>query len=350
LSLVLVFGLGFASAGAGAVVPVSPRTSVAAATAAAVASAEASATPAPPVTPPPTPVLKTLVGGKGTLQATWKPVAAAKGYQVQYRVAKTTTWKQAGVAAGKTTATFKGLPKGKVYHLQIRAYATSPQGARIYSGWSNTLKTLVPLATVVIDAGHQARANSKLEPIGPGAKTKKPKVAGGTRGARTHKPESKLTLEVALKLEKELKARGIKVIMIRRTQKVNIPNSKRAKIANKAHADLFIRLHADGSARASTHGISTLIPKKNKWTKKIVKKSASAGKVIQKALIKKTGAKNRGVIKRGDLSGFNWCKVPTVLVEMGFMTNPKEDKKMSTKSYQKKLATGMATGIVKWLR
>ena len=52
---------------------------------------------------------------------------------------------------------------------------------------------------IAIDAGHQGKGNSKTEPIGPGAKMRKPKVAYGTQGVKTKVPESKLTLQIALK-------------------------------------------------------------------------------------------------------------------------------------------------------
>lgn len=74
---------------------------------------------------------------------------------------------------------------------------------------------------------------------------RKPKVAYGTQGVKTKVPESKLTLQIALKLEKELKKRGYDVYMIRRKQNVNISNKQRAIRANKSGADICIRLHAD---------------------------------------------------------------------------------------------------------
>jgi N-acetylmuramoyl-L-alanine amidase len=52
----------------------------------------------------------------------------------------------------------------------------------------------------------------------------------------------------------------------------------------------------------------------------------------------------------GDLSGFNWSQVPSVLVEMGLMSNSAEDRKLATASYQEELANGMANGIVKYLK
>jgi N-acetylmuramoyl-L-alanine amidase len=206
------------------------------------------------------------------------------------------------------------------------------------------------LGTVVVEAGHQAEGDTSTEPIGPGSSTKRAKVAGGATGVATHVAESKRNLQVALLLEKALKARGVKVIMVRTKEKVNISNSKRAKIANAANADLFMRLHCD-SAGSSTHGILTLRPAKN-WYKGVdmVGPSKTAASYIHKAVLAETGANDRGIDARSDLSGFNWSKVPSVLVEMGLMSNAAEDRKMGTTAYQRKLADGMAEGIVKYLK
>ncbi|NTU71566.1 MAG: N-acetylmuramoyl-L-alanine amidase [Coriobacteriia bacterium] len=202
---------------------------------------------------------------------------------------------------------------------------------------------------VAIDAGHQLHGDSSVEPIGPGASEKRAKVAGGARGVATGNSESSVNLAVAKLLRDELEAKGYKVVMVRTTQDVNIANSKRAKLANEAQADLFVRLHCDGSASSGTHGISTLIPVKNRWTKDIVSESARAGRFVHKAVVARTGAADRGVVKRGDLTGFNWSDVPTVLVEMGFMSNRQEDRKLDTRAYKQALAQGMAQGIDDYL-
>jgi len=203
---------------------------------------------------------------------------------------------------------------------------------------------------VVIDQGHQGQGDSSLEPEGPGSSVRKPKVADGAQGVVTRVPESQVNLEIALKLQKALEARGVTVKMVRTTQNVNISNSERAAIANDANAALFIRLHCDGIGNSSTHGFSTLVPASNRWTGPIVAQSRKAAGYVHRAAIAASGASDRGIVSRGDLSGFNWSKVPTILPEMGFLSNPAEDRKLNTPAYQEQLASGMADGIVQYLK
>ena len=205
---------------------------------------------------------------------------------------------------------------------------------------------------ICIDAGHQTRANTKLEPIGPGAKAKKMKVTGGCSGCVTHVPEYKLNLVIAKKLKKELVKRGYKVVMVRTKNNVNISNSKRAKIANDAKADAFIRIHADSSSSSAAVGAMTIAPTLNNsyMSKSNRKKSQKLSKCVIKKFCKATGARSRGVWKTDTMSGINWAKVPVTIIEMGFMSNPGEDRKMQKKSYQKKMVKGIADGIDSFLK
>jgi len=211
------------------------------------------------------------------------------------------------------------------------------------------LKAAPGTFVVCIDPGHQSKANSDLEPVGPGATEKKAKVTGGATGTVTRQHEHDFTLAVALRLKKSLEAEGVTVVMTRMTSAVDISNSQRATIANKSGADLFVRIHADGSTNGDTRGLSTLYPKGNDWVAPISAESYTAAKIVHAALLTTTGAVDRGVVPRSDLSGFNWATVPSVLVECGFLSNPVEDKLLASADYQAKLVSGMTRGIMGYL-
>lgn len=93
-----------------------------------------------------------------------------------------------------------------------------------------------------------------------------------------------------------------------------------------------------------------LVPEKLGYTSNISDISRQYGEVILNSLVNTCGMKNRGIMPRNDMTGFNWSKVPVVLVEMGFMSNPNEDRKLSDDEYQNKLAQGLCNGIVEALK
>jgi len=202
---------------------------------------------------------------------------------------------------------------------------------------------------IAIDAGHQSKGNYEKEPIGPGAKTTKAKVSSGTQGVYTGVAEYKLNLVIAKKVKKELIDRGYEVTMIRNTNNVNLSNRERAEIANESGADLFIRIHADGSTDSEVNGASTLYPSKdNPYVSELSDASYSLSKYIVDGICEHTDAKNRGAIARDDMSGINWCEIPVSIIEMGYMSNKKEDKLMQTKDYQNKIVKGICDGIDKY--
>lgn len=203
---------------------------------------------------------------------------------------------------------------------------------------------------VMLDPGHQRQGNNEPEAVGPDTRETKPKVSSGTVGVRTKKPEYVLNLEVSQLIKAELMKRGIEVAMTRESHEVDISNKQRADMANEAGAALAVRIHADGDSSPKTSGFSVLYPPAaSAALKPIAAKSLQAAGFIAEQLKAATGTAGRGLSARSDLSGFNWSKVPVVLVELGFMTNPEEDERLSEAEYQQKLAVGIADGIEKFL-
>jgi len=206
-------------------------------------------------------------------------------------------------------------------------------------------------ATVAIDPGHDLRANAATEPIGPGSSTLKIKDGGGTHGVASGLREADLNLRVALRLRTLLERTGVRVVMTRtRTAGTSVGNIARARIANRAGAALFLRIHADGSTDPSARGTHTLYPALRKgWTDDVYVESRRAAGVVQRELRAALGFPDRGLQERSDFTGFNWADVPVILVEMGFMTNPTEDRLLATAAYQRRAAVGLCRGTLAFL-
>lgn len=203
---------------------------------------------------------------------------------------------------------------------------------------------------VCIDPGHQARANNDKEPIGPGVSTTKAKVTGGTTGVATGITEYQLTLDVSLMLQKELESRGYKVVMTRTSNDVDISNSERAAVANDAKADAFIRIHANGGGASNQGALTMCQTADNPYNGNLHSQSFALSQAVLNHLCSATGCKNLGVSQVDNMSGINWAKVPVTIVEMGFMSNAEEDRKMADPSYRQKMVLGMADGIEEFLR
>ena len=127
-------------------------------------------------------------------------------------------------------------------------------------------------------------------------------------------------------------------------------NADRARFCNRRGAALMLRIHADGATDRSRHGASTLYPAwRRGWTDDVYRASLRAARLVQRELVAATGAANRGLSRRGDLTGFNWADVPVILPETGFMTNPLERRRLTAAWYQWRVARGLASGAEAFL-
>ena len=199
---------------------------------------------------------------------------------------------------------------------------------------------------IAIDAGHQKKQMSEQEAIGPGADKTKPMVSSGTEGVVTKRTEYQVNLEVSLKLKSELIARGYDVYMIRETNDVSLSNKKRALMANESGAGILLRIHCNSADSQSANGALTMSPtSSNPYCKVIAADSQRLSECVVSTLCRRTGAKNRGVTQTDEMTGINWSKIPVTIVEMGFMSNPDEDQKLSDRHYQTMLAEGIADGV-----
>ena len=203
---------------------------------------------------------------------------------------------------------------------------------------------------IVLDAGHQGKGNNTHEPVGPGSKETKPKVSSGTAGVATKVNEHVLNLDIALQLEEELEERGYVVIQVRRSADIDISNVERAYLANMVKADAFIRIHADGSSDPNTNGSMTICSTKGSPypVKEYYQQSYQLAETVLDEYTKSTGIKRNRIMQSDTYSGINWCEVPVIIMEMGYMSNAEEDKKLSDKDFQIKMIEGMANGIDKY--
>jgi N-acetylmuramoyl-L-alanine amidase len=176
----------------------------------------------------------------------------------------------------------------------------------------------------------------------------KEKDGGGTRG------EAEVVLQIAKRTRALLLARGYRVAMTRPGPTFtygNGGNIARAQFCNRRHAALMLRIHADGSTDTSRRGAAMYYPAfRRGWTDDVYSRSLRAGRVIQRELVRSTGARDLGLVRRSDLTGFNWANVPVVLAETGFLTNPSEGRLLRSPGYQLRVAKGFVAGVDAFIR
>ena len=226
-------------------------------------------------------------------------------------------------------------------------------------GFSLARQLGLGVARIVIDPGHGGHD--------PGA------IANRAR-------EADVVLDIALRLEKLLKAKNIDVVLTRRTD-VFIPLEERTAIANREDADLFLSIHANVGRNATANGVETyflnfatnpeaeaVAARENAGTgmamhnlPDIVRKIALNNKLdesrdlanaVQSSLYRgirqqNAAARNRGV-KQAPFVVLIGAQMPSVLAEVSFVTNKKEAALLRTAGYRQRIAQSLFDAIVKY--
>ncbi len=285
---------------------------------------------------------------KPTATATSKPTATATSKPtatVTSEPTATATSKPTATATSKPTATATSKPTAtSTPSSEVSAAPGNPMAAGNTPSIDITeeSKGLLDGVKIGIDPGHQAHSNSAQEPVSPGSKETKAKVSSGTQGVKTRVPEYEVNLQVALLLKDALEAQGATVYMTRDTNDVDISNVERAEMMNELGVDVVLRLHCNGSTNQSTSGIGLYVKSSGEGAEE----SYAISEVLIAAMGEATGANTESVHVRDSYSGLNWSTVPSILVEMGYMSNPDEDEKLCSPEYQSELVHGMVDGLI----
>lgn len=206
--------------------------------------------------------------------------------------------------------------------------------------------------TVCVDPGHQGVAIGIKEPMGPGLSGYHTTTNGMAQGIFTRRYESVVVLEIGMKLRNALLSEGADVIMTRVDQNTPVSNVERAEIANGSNSDLFIRLHCDTSTQKTKNGIHVYIPMSSDYALAVADKATykTYGDALLNALFEATGVTSGSVRQGNGYVANNWAKMPSFLVELGYMSNVREDILLSDPGYQDRLIEGMVNGLVEVAR
>ncbi|MDP4147300.1 MAG: N-acetylmuramoyl-L-alanine amidase [Bacillota bacterium] len=239
--------------------------------------------------------------------------------------------------------------KSEYSKLKEKAKEQEPKDLKTNENLSTeTVQATSNKKVIVIDPGHANRSNLEKEAIAPGSSDLKIKDGGGAEGIVTKTPEYKVNMQVAVRLKSILESRGYSIVMTKTEDSQSLGNIERAEVGNKANANLVVRIHADSSDDSNIRGASMLIPAPiNSNTEAIYNESKEDGKIVLDTFVEEMGVANRGLVEHSDMTGFNWSRVPVILIEMGFLSNPDEDKLLSSSTYEAKLSSSLADGISK---
>lgn len=211
---------------------------------------------------------------------------------------------------------------GKTYTLSITQNVKSKNNDNLNKAVKMTFTTKnetdsTGTYTVCIDAGHGGSDKNITGPLGT--------------------QEKNVDLSVALKIGTILSSSGVNVIYTR-TSDTDVSNDSRVKISNDASADYYVSIHCN-TATATATGTDILYVDGNN-------KALGLATAIQSSMYSSTGLKQRKLINSTLLSEAQNNNAAVVKVCLGFLSNPDEEKKLSSDDFQNKCAQAIASAIL----
>ncbi|MEJ2109475.1 MAG: N-acetylmuramoyl-L-alanine amidase, partial [Acidobacteriota bacterium] len=258
--------------------------------------------------------------------------------------------------AGKT------VPLADLIH---KDFPDSPKAAEPTSQGRRTLTRVLGLkiGRIVIDPGH---GGHDLGTVGPGGSV-----------------EKDLVLKLALRLKEILNQKLGADVVLTRDKDIFVSLEERTKIANEKRADLFLSIHANSSRYSSISGVETyyldfaktdseriVASRENAGTansinnlESLVEQIAQADKsteskelasIIQTSLYHGAqgvfpSTKNRGV-RSAPFIVLIGAKMPSILTEVAFISNPKDEAKLSDEKNLEQLAEALFSGIEAYMK
>ena len=226
-------------------------------------------------------------------------------------------------------AFFKTLTLKSVALILIIFIFIVVSGGVIISKVANTSKAL----TVVIDAGHGG-------------------IDGGASGVNTNVRESDINLLIARKLNAIFLDNGFNTVMVRNDDNglygTTDPGfkmrdlTKRIEIINNSNAVLAISIHLNVYTESYRRGAQVFYCKNNQDGKRLAN-------LIQNGINGMRLSPRISSALTGDYYLLNESKIPTVIVECGFLSNPDDEKLLLTEEYRNEISTAIFNGSVSFL-
>ena len=189
---------------------------------------------------------------------------------------------------------------------------------------------------VVIDPGHGTiKAGGWVDP--------------GAIGSALKIRELNVNIPISLKVEEYLKREGVDVILTHRGT-TNRDLYDRANLANNENAYCYVSIHANATANRAIQGIGVFYYAPE-WMPEIfmqrLERQNLATYILEEA-VRATGRPSYGLFEE-NFAVIRETKMPSVLVETGFLTNQQEEQLLSSPAFQDQIASGIAKGILKFL-